>query len=307
MGVKKYGRTTGYTHGTIDAIGATIDVCYETRGPFRCVQSARFVNQIVITPGTFSSGGDSGSLIVTDDNNNNPVALLFAGSDTHTIGSPIDVILDNFGVTVDDGNNVVPPADVTDIAVTNISAVPNNTAIGNLVNIEVTVSNIGDVDVTDDIVIKLTDNSSSLTNWTIKGGLATDALPTVVNYTWNTQSSSTGIHAITAALEYSDDNNGNNSNSTEVELTDGSTPAITLTATGYKIKGVRWVHLEWDEIVGSDVAINITRDGSDFLPVNEDITNSTAEIEIGKIGGTFTFVVCESGSINCSNEAIVIF
>lgn len=101
MSVQKVGRTTSWTTGTIDGINATMDICYETRGPIRCVKVARFVNQITITPGTFSAGGDSGSLIVTI--NNEPVGLLFAGSSTRTIANPIGPVLDRFGVTVDDG------------------------------------------------------------------------------------------------------------------------------------------------------------------------------------------------------------
>jgi len=110
--VQKYGRTTGLQSGLISATNATVDVSY---GPGK---TARFVEQIVITPGSFSAGGDSGSLIVTDDYNKNPVGLLFAGSDTHTIANPIDSVLDRFGVTVDDGSgggttNSPPTADFT--------------------------------------------------------------------------------------------------------------------------------------------------------------------------------------------------
>ena len=104
MGVTKYGRTTGKTIGTVDAINMTVDICYKTRGPFRCKDLARFVNQIVIIDGSFSAGGDSGSGIVTNDGKNNPVALLFAGSSSHTIANPIDAVLSALGVTIDDGS-----------------------------------------------------------------------------------------------------------------------------------------------------------------------------------------------------------
>lgn len=98
--VKKYGRTTGLTKGEIVAINATVNVGYG-------VGTARFVNQVIISPGGFSAGGDSGSLIVVDgkgrnkSHSNKPVALLFAGSSTVTIGSPIEPILTYFGVGVD--------------------------------------------------------------------------------------------------------------------------------------------------------------------------------------------------------------
>ena len=98
MKVLKYGRTTGQTKGRVYAINATVDVGYDSG-------VARFENQIVITPGTFSAGGDSGSLIVVDskrtDDHHKPVGLLFAGSSLYTIANPIGPVLDAFGVTID--------------------------------------------------------------------------------------------------------------------------------------------------------------------------------------------------------------
>ncbi|NVD08706.1 hypothetical protein FCU94_17810 [Vibrio sp. JPW-9-11-11] len=110
--VKKYGRTTGFTQGTVDSINATVNVCYE--GGSSCTKLATFVGQVVITPGTFSAGGDSGSLIVANDSNA-AVALLFAGSSSYTIGSPIEPILQRFNVTIDSG---APPPSGGDFALT---------------------------------------------------------------------------------------------------------------------------------------------------------------------------------------------
>ena len=100
MKVKKHGRTTGLTKGNVYAINATVDVNYG-------VGVARFVNQIIIQPGSFSAGGDSGSLVVADAkgknkaDNNKPVALLFAGNMFFTIANPIDAVLTRFGVAID--------------------------------------------------------------------------------------------------------------------------------------------------------------------------------------------------------------
>ena len=96
MAVQKCGRTTNCTVGTVSAINATINVQYNAG-------VARFVRQVVITGsrGAFSKSGDSGSLIVTNDGNARPVALLFAGGQTTTIGNPIDVVLQRLGVTID--------------------------------------------------------------------------------------------------------------------------------------------------------------------------------------------------------------
>ena len=100
MRVKKYGRTTGLTTGRITAINATVIVGYGSG-------YARFVNQIMIGPGSFSAGGDSGSLIVLDGKRQNkaddrrPVALLFAGSSSVTVATPIGAVLSAFNVTID--------------------------------------------------------------------------------------------------------------------------------------------------------------------------------------------------------------
>ena len=83
MKVRKHGRTTDYTEGTVVVIGATISVNYGENGV------AQFENQIILTP--MSAGGDSGSLIVTLEGQL-AVALLFAGSDQVTISNPIDEV-----------------------------------------------------------------------------------------------------------------------------------------------------------------------------------------------------------------------
>ena len=94
--VMKYGRTTSRTKGRIWAINATVNVIYDSG-------IARFVNQIIITPGRFSGGGDSGSLIVAYKGKDarKPIGLLFAGSETVTVANPILSVLNRFGVTID--------------------------------------------------------------------------------------------------------------------------------------------------------------------------------------------------------------
>jgi len=94
--VKKYGRTTSLTRGTITAINATVNVGYESG-------AARFINQIVVqSSGSFIKPGDSGSLLVTRPGSN-PVGLLFAGNATgnFAFANPIGAVLEAFGVTLD--------------------------------------------------------------------------------------------------------------------------------------------------------------------------------------------------------------
>jgi hypothetical protein len=100
LSVAKSGRTTGFTTGTIASINTSVNVQYQ-KG---CGQGKKFVvaytNQVVINSSTFSAGGDSGSLIVTNNASHNPVALLFAGSSTSTIGNPIGEVLTKLGTAL---------------------------------------------------------------------------------------------------------------------------------------------------------------------------------------------------------------
>ncbi|MAT95640.1 MAG: hypothetical protein CL608_00610 [Anaerolineaceae bacterium] len=89
--IRKSGRTTGFTTGTITTIEATVSVNY---GAGRV---ATFENQLVAGP--MSEGGDSGSLIVAADSQQ-AVGLLFAGSTQSTIFSPIQAVLDCLNVEI---------------------------------------------------------------------------------------------------------------------------------------------------------------------------------------------------------------
>jgi hypothetical protein len=96
LAVAKSGRTTGLTFGFVEAVNVTVDVAYgKSCGQGR--QIGRFVEQIFVTPGSFSAGGDSGSLVLEDvgESGASPraVGLLFAGSDAGTLANPIDRVL----------------------------------------------------------------------------------------------------------------------------------------------------------------------------------------------------------------------
>lgn len=99
MSVQKYGRTSGLTEGEVVAINATVEVNYGPAG------IACFTDQVIVTPGSFSRGGDSGSLVVSRSPNKNndvrPVGLLFAGSETISVANDIALVLSAFGVAID--------------------------------------------------------------------------------------------------------------------------------------------------------------------------------------------------------------
>lgn len=95
MIVHKFGRTTSYTVGRITSLDTDVTIQYET-GSFT------FQEQIIITGingGSFSAEGDSGSLIL-ERGTNTAVALLCAGSSSHSIANHIDDVLTALGVTL---------------------------------------------------------------------------------------------------------------------------------------------------------------------------------------------------------------
>lgn len=95
MAVTKTGRTTDTTAGTIQSVGTTVLVNYGAG-----CGVARYVGQIMITPGTFSAGGDSGSAIL-ETSTKIPVGLLFAGSAVSTIANDIRFVYLTTGVFPD--------------------------------------------------------------------------------------------------------------------------------------------------------------------------------------------------------------
>lgn len=87
--VRKSGRTTGLTTGTVNVIHTTVTVHY---GPGETVS---FSDQVMAT--AMSKPGDSGSLVL--DMENRAIGLLFAGSPTATIFSPIEAVANRLGLT----------------------------------------------------------------------------------------------------------------------------------------------------------------------------------------------------------------
>ncbi len=92
LAVKKTGRTSGLTRGSISGINVTLNVGYSAG-------TARFVNQIMVN-GNFIRSGDSGSLMVTDNASANPVGLCFAGGGGASFANPIGPVLSFFNATV---------------------------------------------------------------------------------------------------------------------------------------------------------------------------------------------------------------
>jgi len=98
QGVAKSGRSSGLTcsspsaGGGVDAIDVTTSVSYQKGCNSGANFNVTYTHQVSVAGGTFSAAGDSGSLIV-DEDTADPVALLFGGSDTDTIGNPVTEVL----------------------------------------------------------------------------------------------------------------------------------------------------------------------------------------------------------------------
>ncbi len=244
--VQKFGRTTKLTKGEVTGVNATVKVGY---GPGK---TAKFVKQIIIEPGGFSAGGDSGSLIVTDDDNLNPVGLLFAGSSTHTVANRIDLVLKRFGVTVD--GEEPTPNDPPTVSITS-PADGSTFGSGETIAFTGTASDTEDGDLTASLV------------WTsnIDGQIGTGgSFPAIL---------SDGNHTITASVTDSGGKTGSDSISITVGTPPEEATTVSVTSITYATEGGRkqnkhlliTVALEDDlgsPVAGASVSIDLLRNGS---------------------------------------------
>lgn len=96
LAVAKSGRSTGLTCSTIDAIDTATSVVYTVNcDGTGTTFTIDYDNQVDVAGGDFSGEGDSGSLIVSQSGAT-PVALLYAGSDSDTVGNPLSDVLNFF-------------------------------------------------------------------------------------------------------------------------------------------------------------------------------------------------------------------
>jgi hypothetical protein len=105
MAVRKRGRTTLLTYGTVDGLSLSVNINYGDGIGVRTL-----TNQVSIAADTthnplFSDHGDSGSVIV--DDSGFVVGLLFAGAGTSTVANPIAAVLSELNISMCVGKQII--------------------------------------------------------------------------------------------------------------------------------------------------------------------------------------------------------
>jgi subtilisin family serine protease len=107
-----------------------------------------------------------------------------------------------------------------------------------------------------------------------------------------------GAHTVTATVT---DSGGNTSSDTVTVTVGDSSSSLSLSATGYKVRGQKYVDLTWSGATSTNV--EIYRNGG----LHTTTTNDGAETvgSFGNGGGSDTFQVCEAGTDICSNTVTI--
>jgi len=232
--VQKRGRTTHLTTGTITGVNAIVQVNYG-KG-----KKALFVKQLIVEPGTFSAGGDSGSLVVTDDADAKPVGLLFAGSDSSTIVNRIDLVFSELasnvvGTTVTGlGVDGKAPAAATPGITVSPTAGLVTTEAGGQDSFDVVLDTLPSADVT--IALSSSDTTEgtvSPTSLTFTPTNGTTAQTVTVTGVDDTEVDGDVAYTIVTAVAVSDDTDYNGLNPADVSVTnlDDDAPGITVSPT----------------------------------------------------------------------------
>ena len=146
------------------------------------------------------------------------------------------------------------------------------------------------------------------------GSASSDSDGTIVSYAWdfgdgNTAAGVTASNTFGAAGKYTvsltvtDDDSATGADQQDVTVTAPPTGGITLSATGYKVRGRQRADLSWNGAASSNV--DIYRDGGLITTIANDGTYTDNIDRRG--GGSYTYEVCEAGTSTCSNTATVTF
>jgi PKD repeat protein len=143
---------------------------------------------------------------------------------------------------------------------------------------------------------------------------STDGDGSVVGWSWdfgdggtsteqNLSYSYAAAGTYTVILTVTDDGGETDDTSQPVTVTEPGT-GITLTATGYKVKGRQKADLEWSDATPGAV-VDVYRDGTPITTTDDD--GFYIDHIDNRGGGSYIYQVCEEGTTTCSNEATVVF
>ncbi len=146
------------------------------------------------------------------------------------------------------------------------------------------------------------------------GSGSTDSDGTISSYDWDFGDGTTGSGVTvshtyaaggtyTVTLTVTDDGGASDSESQSVTVSESTGDGISLTATGYKVRGLQKADLEWSGATSTNV--DVYRNGSVVATTAND-GFYTDNID-ARGAGSYTYEVCEAGTTTCSNEATVTF
>ena len=135
----------------------------------------------------------------------------------------------------------------------------------------------------------------------------------VVSWAWNfgdgtTSSAANPSHLFTSygvktvSLTVTDAEGETDTATKQVTLTEETVGGdITITATGRKDRGTRYIDLTWSGAVGSNVDIKLNG-----ITQATTVNDGSETLNMGRTSGTFVVTVCETDGSACSNEITVV-
>lgn len=146
------------------------------------------------------------------------------------------------------------------------------------------------------------------------GSGSTDSDGTIATYAWtfgdgSSASGATANHTYAAGNTYTvtltvTDNGGLSDNEVKsVTVSSAPSGGLTLSATGYKVKGVQHADLTWSG--ATSTSVDVFRNGAKIVTTANDGAHTD---NIGsRGGGSYTYKVCEAGTSTCSSNVTVTF
>jgi subtilisin family serine protease len=198
--------------------------------------------------------------------------------------------------------SLVGPAEpVTDIAITSVSA-PSSVVLGDVVSVDVTVKNVGNQPVGSSFDVSLDATAGQLIGTPEPVNGLEVGTSTTRTFLWDTAGATIGSHTLTGAHNFSDGSVANNSKSTAVTV-NPLTENFSLSAIGYKVKGLQKADLTWSGATSTNV--DVYRNNN-LIATTANDGSHTDNIN-AKGGGSYTYKVCHAGTSTCSNNVVVSF